>query len=314
MTPASLMVRCLRRVTLLALLYLVTAATAQAAPPDSAPWWTGLPPMKHTTVYGQTLRYYDVGSGPTLVLLHGLGSNAGFDWGAVIPELAKHYRVLAPDQLGFGQSAKPSIAYGVTTWVDMLGGFLRDRDVQEFSLAGESLGGWIAGLYTVRASQAGLPMPTRLILVDAGGHPSMKPIPGKSGGPASWPPLSIAGTREGLARFVFHDPNKVTAQIAEQAFAMRLAEGSQYTQDSFRQGLGADASVFLDQAALARLDLPVLVVWGAQDRLVPPANGKDFAAWIPHARLVTIDQAGHAPAVEQPQRFLEAALPFLQGR
>ena len=56
------------------------------------------------------------------------------------------------------------------------------------------------------------------------------------------------------------------------------------------------------------------MVWGAQDRLVPPANGKDFAAWIPHARLVTIDQAGHAPAVEQPQRFLEAALPFLQGR
>ncbi|TMN20637.1 alpha/beta hydrolase [Pseudoxanthomonas sp. X-1] len=314
MMPAPLMARRLRSVVVVVLLCLATVANAQARSPEPAPWWTGLPPMKSTTVYGQTLRYYDVGSGPTLVLLHGLGSNAGFDWGAVIPELAKHYRVLAPDQLGFGQSAKPTIAYGVTTWVDMLGGFLRDRDVREFSLAGESLGGWIAGLYTVRAGEAGLPLPSRLILVDAGGHPSMKPVPGKSGGPASWPPLSIAGTREGLARFVFHDPAKVTAQIAERAFAMRLAEGSQYTQDSFRQGLGADDSVFLDQAALARLDLPVLVVWGAQDRLVPPANGKDFAAWIPHARLVAIDQAGHAPAVEQPQRFLEAALPFLQGR
>lgn len=314
MMPAPLMARCLRSVVVVVLLCLATVANAQARSPEPAPWWTGLPPMKSTTVYGQTLRYYDVGSGPTLVLLHGLGSNAGFDWGAVIPELAKHYRVLAPDQLGFGQSAKPTIAYGVTTWVDMLGGFLRDRDVREFSLAGESLGGWIAGLYTVRAGEAGLPVPSRLILVDAGGHPSMKPVPGKSGGPASWPSLSIAGTREGLARFVFHDPAKVTAQIAEQAFAMRLAEGSQYTQDSFRQGLGADDSVFLDQAALARLDLPVLVVWGVQDRLVPPANGKDFAAWIPHARLVAIDQAGHAPAVEQPQRFLEAALPFLQER
>lgn len=160
------------RLGLMLLLALLVSATAQAASPVRGPWWTGLPPMQTTQVHGQTIRYYDVGHGPTLVLLHGLGSSAGFDWGAVIPELARHYRVLAPDQLGFGSSAKPLINYGPATWVDMLGGFLEDRGVTRFDLAGESLGGWIAGLYAVRAESAGLPMPSKLILVDAAGHPA----------------------------------------------------------------------------------------------------------------------------------------------
>lgn len=294
-------------------LWLLASGIAQAASPVRAPWWTDLPQMKTTQVYGQTIRYYDVGQGPTLVLLHGLGSSAGFDWGTVIPELAKHYRVLAPDQLGFGASAKPLINYGPATWVDMLGGFLRERGVTRFDLAGESLGGWIAGLYAVRAGQAGYPLPQRLVLVDAAGHPSMKPVPGQAGTAAVLPVLSRESVREGLSRFVFHDPGIVTAEVAEQAFRARLAEGAQYTQDSFWKNLGGDDSVFLDRPALAGLKLPVLVVWGAQDRLVPLANGRDFAAWIPGARLALVADAGHGPAIEQPQAFLQVLLPFLQA-
>lgn len=301
-------------VVLIMLLGLLASGLAQAASPIRAPWWTGLPPMQTTQVHGQTIRYYDLGHGPTLVLLHGLGSSAGFDWGAVIPELAKHYRVLAPDQLGFGSSAKPLINYGPSTWVDMLGGFLEDRGVTRFDLAGESLGGWIAGLYTVRAASLGYPLPGRLVLVDAAGHPSMKPAPGAAANVAVLPVLSIASVREGLSHYVFHDPELVTPEVARQAFEARLAEGSQYTQDSFGQNLGGDPSVFLDQAALGTLRLPVLVVWGEQDRLVPPAHGRDYAAWIPGARHVVIPDAGHAPGVEQPQEFLQALLPFLEGR
>ena len=302
------------RLGLMLLLALLVSATAQAASPVRGPWWTGLPPMQTTQVHGQTIRYYDVGHGPTLVLLHGLGSSAGFDWGAVIPELARHYRVLAPDQLGFGSSAKPLINYGPATWVDMLGGFLEDRGVTRFDLAGESLGGWIAGLYAVRAESAGLPMPSKLILVDAAGHPAMKPVPGKAGSDAVLPVLSLAATREGLSRFVFHDPDVVDADMARRIFAIRLAEGAQYTQDSFWRNLGGDPSVFLDRPALAGLKLPVLVVWGEQDTLVPPAFGRDYAAWIAGARWVTIPDAGHAPGVEQPRLFLDAVLPFLAGK
>ncbi|SEL67442.1 Pimeloyl-ACP methyl ester carboxylesterase [Pseudoxanthomonas sp. GM95] len=304
--------RRVRRALLCVCLALFAIAPAWAASPVRAPWWNDLPPMQATQVHGQTIRYYDMGHGPTLVLLHGLGSSAGFDWGTVIPELAKHYRVLAPDQLGFGQSDKPLINYGPATWVDMLGGFLKDRGVTRFDLAGESLGGWIAGLYTARAADLGYPLPQRLVLVDAGGHPSMKPVAGAPASASVLPVLSIASVREGLSKYVFHDPALVTPAVAEQAFALRLSEGSQYTQDSFRRNLAGSDAVFLDQATLAGLKLPVLVVWGEQDRLVSPAHGADFTAWIPGARRVLIPDAGHAPAVEQPQVFLQAVLPFLQ--
>lgn len=288
------------------LVVLLACAPAMAASPVRGPWWTDLPPMQSTQVYGQTIRYYDVGHGPVLVLLHGLGSSAGFDWGTVIPELAKHYRVLAPDQLGFGSSAKPQINYGVQTWADLLAGFLADRGVREFSLAGESLGGWIAGYYTAQARQAGWPLPQRLLLVDAAGHRSLV-----EGGGARFPPLSHASTRAGLAGFVFHDPAIVDDAVVARAFRDRLAAGDQFTQDSFWRNAGDPEALLEDK--LERIDVPTLVVWGEQDRLIPLADGRDYAARIPRARLATIPEAGHAPAVEQPRRFLDAVLPFLAG-
>jgi pimeloyl-ACP methyl ester carboxylesterase len=294
----------LRR-ALLALCLVGLALPAFAAPP-------ALPPMQTTEVYGQSIRYYDVGHGPVLVLVHGLGSSASFDWGPVIPELAKHYRVLAMDQLGFGSSAKPLINYGVQTWADMLGGFLKERGVTRFALAGESLGGWISGFYTIEAKAAGLPVPERLILVDAAGHRALLPAPGARG-TAMMPVLSLASVREGLSRFVFHDPNFVTPEFAEQTFRARLAEGSQYTQDSFWRNAGA-LDTLLDERA-REITVPTLVVWGAEDRLIPIGQGRDYADKIPGARLAVIAEAGHAPAIEKPREFLDAVLPFLaEGR
>ncbi|MFT4197023.1 MAG: alpha/beta fold hydrolase [Pseudoxanthomonas sp.] len=292
----------------LALLGLLACSLAQAASPVRGPWWTGLPPMKSTQVHGQTIRYYDVGQGPTLVLLHGLGSNAGFDWGAVIPELAKHYRVLAPDQLGFGGSAKPQVNYGVQTWADMLAGFLVDRGVTRFQLAGESLGGWIAGWYTANAADAGWPLPERLVLVDAAGHRSLV----EGGAKATFPPLSHASVRDGLRGFVFHNPEVVDDAVVEQAFRDRLAAGDQSTQEHFWLNAGDPAALLDDK--LARIRVPTLVVWGAEDHLIPLADGQDFAARIAGARLVVIPDAGHAPGIEQPALFLDAVLPFLADR
>src|ERR1700678_3300729 len=135
-----------------------------------------LPPRRSVELFGQRIEYYDVGTGPAVVLLHGLGSSAKGDWGACILRLSAHHRVLAPDQLGFGASDKPIIDYGIQTWVDVLGEFLRVEKVEDFTLAGESLGGWIAAQYSIQALSAqpatspsfALPRPARLVLVDAG--------------------------------------------------------------------------------------------------------------------------------------------------
>ncbi|HEY9126843.1 MAG TPA: alpha/beta fold hydrolase, partial [Acidobacteriaceae bacterium] len=135
-----------------------------------------LPAQQTAVVFGQKIAYYETGSGPTLVLVHGFGSQALFDWGRVIKPLARHHRVIALDQIGFGNSDKPFIDYRIQTFVDFLGEFLRIKKVSEFALAGESLGGWIVAAYTIQASassnqgQFALPRPTHLILEDAAGH------------------------------------------------------------------------------------------------------------------------------------------------
>src|SRR5580704_2521007 len=95
------------------LFFMSLACRAVTPPPDD------LPAPKTTTLFGQKIVYYDFGTGPTVVLLHGLGSSAKGDWGRCMLPLSAHHRVLALDQLGFGGSDKPFIDYGIQTWVEI---------------------------------------------------------------------------------------------------------------------------------------------------------------------------------------------------
>jgi pimeloyl-ACP methyl ester carboxylesterase len=285
---------------LLTALALLSAAVPARADP--------LPAMKSVQVYGQTIRYIEAGQGPDLVLVHGLASSARFDWGKVIPELAKSHHVLAMDQLGFGSSAKPLIAYGVQTWVDMLDGFLRARRVTRFTLAGESLGGWVVALYTIEAETGRkMAVPERLILSDAAGHKSIT----EHAADAFAEALSLKTERAGLST-IFHDQSLVTDQFVHDDFAVQLAEGSQYTQDSFWKNIN-DPATFVDER-LGAITVPTLVVWGGDDRVIPLEQGRDYAAKIAGAKLVVIPDCGHGPMVERPGEFLKVVGAFLAGR
>src|SRR5256886_14410677 len=113
------------------------------------------PEEKTIAVFGQTIHYWDVGWGPGLVLVHGLGSRKEGDWLPVIAPLSKKYRLLVPDQIGFGKSDKPLLDYKIQTYVDFLNEFLRELKVEKASLMGESLGGWIAALYAAEIGGGG---------------------------------------------------------------------------------------------------------------------------------------------------------------
>lgn len=104
----------------------------------------GQPPDKTITVFGQSIHYFDLGSGPVVVLLHGLGSHKE-DWVPVLEPMAQKYRLLVPDQIGFGRSDKPLLDYSIQTYVDFLNEFLRQLKVEKASLVGESLGGGSPG-------------------------------------------------------------------------------------------------------------------------------------------------------------------------
>ena len=292
--------------------FLVAPVVAQAPASLLTPEFK-LPPKHSTAVFGQKIKYYDMGAGPVVVLVHGFGSEARFDWGNVLTPLAAHHRVIALDQIGFGASDKPFIDYSIQTYVDFLGEFLRTLRIHEFTLAGESLGGWIATLYTIEsldAANAGphpLPKPKRLILEDAAGmsteHFGSRAMP-----------IPIAGTladAHGVA-IVFHDKSRVTEEVVREAWEMKMKANDGFTERSIWNNPKIATEGIKDPIGAIRV--PTLVVWGGDDELVPLEQGRAYAEGIPGAKLILVPECGHAPSVEKPKQFLAAVLPFIDSK
>jgi pimeloyl-ACP methyl ester carboxylesterase len=286
---------------------LLCASIASAQ--QASPLWVDpqtLPQPKSVSVFSQRIVYYEAGAGPSLVLVHGFASRASFDWGHVIVPLAKHYHVIALDQIGFGASDKPAVDYSIQTFVDFLGEFLRTLGVRQFTLAGESLGGWIVANYTIQAlapanqGPYALPVPTRLILEDAAGHTAL------TGHAAVQGSLQEAA---GIA-IVFHNKSLVTEEFVRQSWAQKLAANDGQTQ-RLLWGNPKLASETVD-GKLQAITIPTLVVWGRDDELIPLVDGQDYANKIPGAKLVVIPECGHAPSLEKPQEFLAAVDTFLE--
>jgi pimeloyl-ACP methyl ester carboxylesterase len=259
------------------------------------------PQDKTITVFGQTIHYWDLGSGPVLVLVHGLGSSKELDWGEVVAPLSRKYRVIAMDQIGFGRSDKPLLDYRIQTYVDFLNEFLRKLKVQTASLMGESLGGWISALYATEISSAHLVPVEKLVLVDAAGLKQEKPIPNLN-------PSTLEDMRKVLEA-VFYDTSWVNEELVQKSFADKLAKHDSYTVHSILSNPGL-ASERLDDR-LAEIHVPTLVVWGKQDSLLPISSGERYAAGIAGAKLVSFEQCGHVPPVEKSKEFVSIVDGFL---
>ena len=285
----------LKIASILLLMVFVVPAFGQNAP--------ARPEDKTVAVFGQTIHYWDVGSGPVVVLLHGLGSRME-DWLPVVAPLSQKYRLLVPDQIGFGRSDKPPLDYSIQTYVDFLDEFLRDLKVEKASLVGESLGGWISGLYVAEISGGAHLVPVeKLVLVDAAGLKQDKPIPDLN-------PSSLAGMRQ-LMEVVFYDTSWLTENTLRRIFADKLATHDAYTVHSLlgNAALGAQRM----DSKLADIHVPTLVVWGKQDALLPLEAGERYAAGISGARMVSFDKCGHVPPREKTVEFISVVTAFLDG-
>jgi pimeloyl-ACP methyl ester carboxylesterase len=258
-------------------------------------------PEKTIPIFGQTIHYWDVGSGPVLVLLHGLGSSKE-DWLAVVGPLSKNHRLLIPDQIGFGQSDKPLVSYSVQTFVDFLDEFLRQMKIEKASLVGESLGGWVSALYITEISGTDrISVVDKLVLADAPGLKEQTPtIPDFNAS------LQSSGR---LLKSLFYNSSWVNDDRLRQSFAHRLAANDGYTIQSFVNN-PALASEFVDDK-LSQIRVPTLVLWGKQDQIVPFSSGEKYAAGIPGARLVAFDKCGHLPKAEKTTEFISALEAFL---
>jgi pimeloyl-ACP methyl ester carboxylesterase len=261
----------------------------------------GQPADKTITVFGEAIHYFDMGSGPVVVLLHGLGSRKE-DWLPVLEPMAQKFRLLVPDQIGFGRSDKPLLDYSIQTYVDFLNEFLRQLKVEKASLVGESLGGWIAGLYVAEIGGGAHLIPVeKLVLVDAAGLKQDKPIPDLN-------PSSLAAMR-GLMEAVFYDTSWLNEDALRKVFTDKLAAHDGYTVRSLlgNPALGTER---LDDR-LASIKVPTLVAWGRQDKLLPIGAGERYAAGIAGAKLISFEKCGHVPPIEKTDEFVTVVVAFL---
>ena len=265
----------------------------QAAPAD-----------KWVTVYGVKLRYLEAGTGPAVILLHGLGGDSS-NWAANIGPLSRKYRVIVPDQIGFGKSDKPLINYRVATYVDFLKGLMTELKVDRASLVGNSLGGWIATAFALANPQ----MVDRLVLVDAAGFA----LP-KDSDPAVLSALNPA-TRDHIKQLlplVFYNTQLFASDAAVDAFfARKMTSGDSYTTQRIIESVIRGDDVL--DTKLGGVKQPTLIVWGREDKLTPLAMGERFKKEIPGSDLVVFEKCGHVPQMEKPPDFNATLMKFLGG-
>jgi pimeloyl-ACP methyl ester carboxylesterase len=261
------------------------------------------PTSKEANVFGQKIHYQETGSGPVVVLLHGLGGNAA-NWAFNVPALAQKFRVVVPDQIGFGRSDKPFINYRLATYVDFLDKFLSELKIERASLVGNSMGGWVAASYALKHPSR----VERLVLVDAAGFAP----------PKEFDLSTLSGlnpsTREAmrqLSALVFYNKAMFGSDAAvDVMLAARISAGDGYTIASLVQSIHRGEDML--DGRLSAIKQPTLIVWGREDGLTPLAReGEKFKQGIPHAQLVVFDQCGHVPQVEKAAEFNAAVLKFL---
>jgi len=269
---------------------------------------------KSFTHAGVTLRYTEGGAsgGGTVLFLHGFGISS-YTWRHIAPAIAASHRVVCLDMKGFGASDKPDdAAYTAYDQAVLVAAFMEARDTREATVVGCSFGGHAAlelfGLLT------GTGRIGRLVLI-GGAVPGQRLSFAARVGMMLPPRAALAvigpGVLKMLMRFVFYDASRIAPEdLAEYGGSLRSPEARRVLLRAapmiFAPGPNGPVS-----ERLGAIDVPVLLIWGANDGLIPVENARRLAARIPGARLVVLPQCGHVPQEERPRETADAIAAFL---
>lgn len=248
------------------------------------------PTERFADVSGRRVYLAQAGRGAPLVYLHG-ASDLG-EWRPALTLLARDFTVYRPDHPGFSRSdddpSVETILDMAFSYLDLFESLGLDRPV----LVGASLGGWLAAQIALLAPER----VAKLVLVDPAGLRAEAPTPDIF----TLDPVQQARLlyhREDLraaavtaAEIITSDP-ELFQRYLRNRMAMAHLAWNPYLHDPKLAG------------RLHRITAPVLVIWGAQDRLLPVEYARQWATALPAARLEIIDEAGHLPQVEQPETF-----------
>lgn len=258
-----------------------------------------LPESQTIEIQGMPVHYYRVGSGPPLVLLHGTAASL-HTWEGWKKELQDEFTIIALDLPAFGLTGPhPERDYSPAAYADFLYDFVETLALDSFHLAGNSLGGLIAWNFTAQYPEK----VEKLVLVDPSGFPKLVEEPDAlafqlANNRLTAPLLKYITPRslvEASLKDVYADDGKVTAALVDRYYDMMLREGNrQAFIDRSRSKVRADT------ALLAQIEMPVLIIWGAEDTWIPAADAERFSALLPDDQVVILDNLGHVPMEEAP--------------
>lgn len=268
--------------------------------------------LRHTTIHGHRVAYRLAGErsgGDPIILIHGITASSRV-WEPVWEGLARHHTVLAPDLLGHGQSAKPRGDYSMGAFASGIRDLTLALELGPATVVGHSLGGGVAMQFSYQFPER----TERLALVSSGGlgrrvHSFLRAatLPGSelvipllagrqvlSAGQAVGRALGRAGLKLGNDAL---EMARGHASLGDPESRAAFVHTLRASVDATGQRVQATDRLYLAE------ELPLLIVWGARDRIIPLEHGRRAHELVPGSRFEVFESAGHFPHLDEPARF-----------
>lgn len=262
---------------------------------------------------GITLHYRDEGisveedpDAPVLFLLHGIMASL-HTWDGWVEELQNDFRIIRVDIPGFGLTGPyPDDVYNIERSTDMVNQLSDKLGIKSFSIAGNSMGGYISWNVALRYPEK----VERLVLLDAAGYSFKKPLLlGLIQMPVIKDSLSFITPKFIVTQTlneVYGDASKVSDELIERYHQLMLREGNRTAVVSVLASMGN-----IDNSAIKTLKVPTLIQWGEADLWIPLAHANNFKTEIEGSKLIVYPGVGHVPMEEIPQKTAQDARRFL---
>lgn len=279
------------------------------------------PTLEYRTIHGYRRAFRVAGSGPAIVLIHGIGDNST-TWDTVQAKLAQRFTVIAPDLLGHGKSDKPRADYSVAAYANGMRDLLSVLDIDSATVVGHSLGGGVAMQFAYQFPQ----LVDRLILVGAGGvtkevnvalRVASLPLGSEALAllrlPLVLPALQVIGRmggalfgKTGVGRDI-PDMLRILADLPEPTASSAFARTLRAVVDWRGQVV-----TMLDRCYLTQ-SVPVQLIWGGSDSVIPVSHAEMAHAAMPGSQLEIFEGSGHFPFHDDPDRFVEIVQKFIDS-
>jgi pimeloyl-ACP methyl ester carboxylesterase len=273
--------------------------------------------LQSVNIHGHRVGYYAAGSGPAIVLVHGVASSSR-TWRQVMPRLAERFTVVAPDLLGHGASAKLRGDYSLGAHASGIRDLMLALGIDRATLVGHSLGGGVSMQFAYQFPER----IERLVLVGSGGLGEevslllrMLTLPG-----AEY--ILRLGCRPEFSRAISRGTGWLgkigirPSPLAEEIWNGYVSLGTRDSRNAFLHTLRAVVDITgqrvsaTDRLYLAH-EVPTLIVWGDRDPLIPVAHGRSAHRVLKDSVLKVYKDVGHFPHFDEPERFVDDLVGFI---